>query len=566
MREAEGRLTRRSAVTLGMLILSAAGAFLFQRCGEDVPEAGSSRRPADGATPPPPSRLAAGGSGGARSAAPVAGTVTVEVGGGGGAPRNTSARGTVVDEDGRPIPGATVIGQADVDGQIGPGAAVSADAVGRFEVPVVNDDVATLTVSAPGFVERTITRQTRETSGVVLRRENRSQVRIHLTGDVVEGDAFRVVRADADMSLSPADEASIILPPQTLQSWAHYLPTLPLVKGVLHLPDRLEPGVTRLLLLGQRGSAGPRWLVVPPQASTIDLEMEVRPRKRLEVRCTKDGLPVPGGYAILRAEGIGRPIAWAWDWIEGRATLEVLDVPGRWLSTSFVLECPVPDGAVEIDVAQQPVDDSDFESLDIDLVGRSDDPPVARLPGAPGTVNGRIGADAWPPLDSGFVRAIPWPIEPLPPEDPLVEDFSPRAGLGTSPRFSLSPLDPGRYLLVLRCGALVASTDGPVEVHPGEVTDVGTLPLLRGASLVGRVLDAEGGARPFTRVVVMAGDGEDRRSVWTDADGGYRVEGLWPGVFYARAGSRREPGFSRGEIRVSGSAEHRLDLRPAAPR
>lgn len=465
-----------------------------------------------------------------------------------------------MDEDGRPVPGAAVSGRGVLDDDIGPGTSATTDAEGRFQIVIPDDDIATFHVSAPGFIERTISRQTRDTSGVVLRRDNRSRVRIHLTGDVVAGDSFRVVRADGDMLLSPP-RRGFSLPPEVLETWTYELPRIPVVGRTLELPDRLEPGVTRLLLLGERGSAGPQWVHVPPHGGTFDLVMEVRPRTRLEVLVTRDGLPASGGYAILSAAGIGVPIAWAREWDGGRAVLTCLDVPGRTLTVLGEGPQSVPDGATRIEVALGPQDGPDDFSLShVRLwVG---DPDDSRPVGAPGRLTGRIRSDTWPPLETGHVVPIPWPIERAHPSRRIILP----AGLGTSPTFAFDSMFPGRYLLVLRCGALVAVSDGPVDVRPGETTDVGALPLRRGAVLSGRVVDAAGAPRPFTRVSVMD-EGESMSLVaWTGPDGVYRVEGLWPGVFVATVGAEADPGFARAEARVAGSAEHRIDLRPAPPR
>ena len=53
---------------------------------------------------------------------------------------------------------------------------------------------------------------------------------------------------------------------------------------------------------------------------------------------------------------------------------------------------------------------------------------------------------------------------------------------------------------------------------------------------------------------------------WTDPDGGYRVVGLWPGPWHASLDGEGGLEFPLAKARVAGSAEHRLDLRPAPPR
>src|SRR5207247_10643097 len=111
---------------------------------------------------------------------------------------------------------------------------------------------------------------------------------------------------------------------------------------------------------------------------------------------------------------------------------------------------------------------------------------------------------------------------------------------------------PGRYVIVVRCGSDVATSEAAGEVRAGETTDAGALPLRRGATLSGRVSDASGAARAFTRVRVMDESESHLLDAWTDPEGQYEVDGLWPGVWTATVGETGTPRFARGEALLNG--------------
>src|SRR5262249_20050882 len=62
--------------------------------------------------------------------------------------------------------------------------------------------------------------------------------------------------------------------------------------------------------------------------------------------------------------------------------------------------------------------------------------------------------------------------------------------------FKLEAVAPGKYDLYVRGHDFAEFIQHDVEVKPGKPTDVGTLTLLRGRKLVGKVIDAAGNAVP----------------------------------------------------------------------
>lgn len=107
--------------------------------------------------------------------------------------------------------------------------------------------------------------------------------------------------------------------------------------------------------------------------------------------------------------------------------------------------------------------------------------------------------------------------------------------------FKLPELAPGKYDLHVRGPEFAAFVQRDVEVKPGQPTDVGTLTLVRGRKLVGRVIDAAGNAVPGAKV--KTGDmlfsmqgAEDQMETWeemygmrtgvTDQDGRFTLIGI----------------------------------------
>jgi uncharacterized GH25 family protein len=98
---------------------------------------------------------------------------------------------------------------------------------------------------------------------------------------------------------------------------------------------------------------------------------------------------------------------------------------------------------------------------------------------------------------------------------------TPAAADGT---FKLEGVAPGKYDLRVRGADFAEFTQRDVEVKPGKPTDVGTLTLVRGRKLVGKVIDAAGNAVPGAKV--KTGDmlfsmqgAEDQMENWEEMTG-----------------------------------------------
>lgn len=119
--------------------------------------------------------------------------------------------------------------------------------------------------------------------------------------------------------------------------------------------------------------------------------------------------------------------------------------------------------------------------------------------------------------------------------------YQPSVPADTKGEFKLPELAPGKYDLYVRGPEFAVFVQRDVEVKSGQPTDVGTLTLVRGRKLVGRVVDASGNAVPGAKV--KTGDmlfsmqgAEDQMETWeelygmrsavTDQDGRFTVIGL----------------------------------------
>lgn len=115
---------------------------------------------------------------------------------------------------------------------------------------------------------------------------------------------------------------------------------------------------------------------------------------------------------------------------------------------------------------------------------------------------------------------------------------TPAAGDGT---FKLTDVAPGKYDLRVRGPDFAEFVQRDVEVKPGKPTDLGTLTLMRGRKLVGKVIDGAGNAVPGAKV--KTGDmlfsmqgAEDQMETWeemagmrsgvTDQDGRFTLIGI----------------------------------------
>lgn len=108
--------------------------------------------------------------------------------------------------------------------------------------------------------------------------------------------------------------------------------------------------------------------------------------------------------------------------------------------------------------------------------------------------------------------------------------------------FEVKDLEPGKYDLKLRGPEFAETVQHDVEVKPAKTTDLGTIQVVRGRKLVGRVIDASGAPAPGVRIklaemlISTASSDDERtasfeamsgvRSATTDGDGSFTLIGV----------------------------------------
>jgi protocatechuate 3,4-dioxygenase beta subunit len=170
---------------------------------------------------------------------------------------------------------------------------------------------------------------------------------------------------------------------------------------------------------------------------------------------------------------------------------------------------------------------------------------VRLLPGA--RIAGRVMAEATGAPVAGLDVKLSWSAESR------AERTDPDG------RFDFSELEPGRYQLVARQAAAVATT-GPITLALAETRADLVLVLTRGLVLAGRVLDPGGRGVEDAHLEARPADAPEAAPARarTDATGRYLFEGLLPGIHELTAGAQgRRP--ARASARLTADVRD-LDL------
>jgi uncharacterized GH25 family protein len=119
--------------------------------------------------------------------------------------------------------------------------------------------------------------------------------------------------------------------------------------------------------------------------------------------------------------------------------------------------------------------------------------------------------------------------------------FHPATPAGPDGSFRVEDLEPGKYDVRVHGPEFAQLTKSDVELTPGKTTDLGTITVLRGRMLTGRVVDASGspvaGARVSVSRTLLSMEGaQDQldtiaemtgaRTATTDQDGGFTIIGI----------------------------------------
>lgn len=134
--------------------------------------------------------------------------------------------------------------------------------------------------------------------------------------------------------------------------------------------------------------------------------------------------------------------------------------------------------------------------------------------------------------------------------------------------FELEEVDEGRWAVMVRAEGYLTRVSEATDVRAGDLSDVGNVELSPGAVVLGRVEDGDGGQPVVGATVTVQGiDGSGagrfrfQRRGWgaggsaptdtTDAEGGFRLDGLPPGEFTVTAGHHEYPTRVEHSARIS---------------
>jgi protocatechuate 3,4-dioxygenase beta subunit len=275
---------------------------------------------------------------------------------------------------------------------------------------------------------------------------------------------------------------------------------------------------------------------------------------------TAGGAPAGGARVVIGGENLA-PTRTTITRGDGTFLISGLGAGSYVLRASRGLEASHPSGEVVLDRS-------------------GDRPPVVRLPLAPGwIISGRVVDDEGRLLPAAEVR-----VEALPGDDPLPEMVHP----GADGSWRAGPLPAGEYRLTPRQPGFVARRPvqvmlGPVGNLPGDRSQV--LELVRGAQIVGQVVDSKGTPVGGASVRCLIPDREDlavvadrlplaaeaaalpsgsghtvgrTRTTTSDAGGRFELADMLPGRVFVEVDRPGNVATRSGELRLAPG--QRLDL------
>ncbi|MCC7012513.1 MAG: carboxypeptidase regulatory-like domain-containing protein [Planctomycetes bacterium] len=134
--------------------------------------------------------------------------------------------------------------------------------------------------------------------------------------------------------------------------------------------------------------------------------------------------------------------------------------------------------------------------------------------------------------------------------DPFVEDMvasrttERKVRTGSDGFFELKLLNPGRYRLQFEHMNFTTTWVADKVVLENQVTDAGSIQLMSGGGVKGKVVDASG--KPCSRCVVRMFSDMEQFQARTSADGEYSIEHVKPGLY--RLTASRAPGAGSGDV------------------
>ena len=456
--------------------------------------------------------------------------------------RGGVVRGSVVDNTGAPVPGATISVRGPGMEMVfrGDNTAATSDAAGLFEARGVPLGKVDLTATHPSYAAGRVS--------VEVAAKSPAEARVVMTqGGRIEG----LARKRDGAPLAGRIQA---MPAQMGMGMdmASHPPMVSLAGDGSFAVEHVAPGRWRVMLM-QGG--------VSQLTSTLSKEVEVREGETAGVelitrdilisgRVTRGGVPQPGLRVNIRVRSSGRMVM---SFSPGAAappsggpqrgtastredgSFELLvDEPGE---ASVSVESP--DGKTSLLSRSEVIPDADNHAVDLALSGVSVSGIVVDKATEKGVAEARVFA-ARPNADGAGVTG---------------------AESGADGRFAME-VEPGDIRLRVRASGYA---EGGLDLNVGQggLNDV-RLELVKGEALEGRVVDAQGRPVPGLPVTAMsAGPREGRSTGFTNtlADGTFRLEGVANKPHAVLAGSPRA-GYAFRPSAAPGARDVVLTLQP----
>jgi protocatechuate 3,4-dioxygenase beta subunit len=428
--------------------------------------------------------------------------------------------GTVVDESGRPVEGATVVirePEAVLPGIPG-GRLVGgarADTEGRFAAEGLPPGRFRLQVAGTGYVSaeagpfELAAGEAREGVEVVLRRGAALEGRITgPTGEPVAGADVRIVPHGGERGAAPARSDG---------------------EGRYRL-EGIAEGRRKLHVSHPGFLPAEREADVASGTSRLDFRLETGVEIAGRVISGASSSPVPGAEVRLLPMEVRRPTPVKTARSDPEGGFRFAGVPpGRYRLTAE--KEGASGGHAELQVGAGPAA-----------------PVEIRLqPGA--TLRGRLLGLSPRDLAQVELRAVD------------AAGLARRGRVDFQGGYEISDVPPGLWTVVAQPGPSRAAVTGQVAVEPGQTEATLDLAFGAGYTLAGRVLDAAGAPVPRTPVTVL---GPGMAHAITAEDGTFRIDGLEAGTYVVRADDGhgfRPPAIN--QVEISGETEIVLRFGPA---